>query len=315
MAWFSFASLACSRSVLVIVLTELSVMADVRPSNIASTLSVGVTEVAGSRVLTRFGGVVNVLRWVSWLPNATYDAFSLAARTALITLEYNGSLGVKKLTMTEKRLTMLVSGVKGSESIFLYVKRMPRAWRDQFWRVVAPYLMDSYQRWKFGAPGRSRRDSIDATSIVSPVGMQYPPTSGNTLGMRVIHEASLGSLISRPRRSGPGGITGAPSAAAGASSVTGSDAEMAMLRMVGMLLTAAIVIHCVLMSRIWIVTGQITFIVSPREPAKTASVPFAVGKGHERTAREAGPVGFSIKNAIWLTNPLSQRLARRVSAG
>ena len=28
---------------------------------------------------------------------------------------------------------------------------------------------------------------------------------------------------------------------------------------------------------------------------------FAVGKGHERTAREAGPVGFSIKNAIWLT--------------
>ena len=36
-------------------------------------------------------------------------------------------------------------------------------------------------------------------------------------------------LISRPRRSGSGGITEAPSAAAGASSATGTDAEMARL--------------------------------------------------------------------------------------
>lgn len=195
---------------------------------------------------------------------------------------------------------------------------MSRAWSDQFWRVVAPYLMDSYQRWnssKSGAPGRSRSVSIDATSIISPVGMLYPPARGKTFGNRVMHGASLGSLISRPKRSGPGGITGAPSAAAGASSAIGSDADMAMLRTVGVLLTAAIVMHCPLMSRIRIVTGQMTSIVSPREPAKTASVPFAVGKGQERTAREAGPVGFSIKNAIWLTSPLSQRLARRVSAG
>ena len=130
-----------------------------------------------------------------------------------------------------------------------------------------------------------------------------------------MHGASLGSLISRPRRSVPGGNTGAPSTAAGASSATGLDAEMAVLRTVGVLFTAAMVMHCPLMSRIRIVTGQMTSIVSPTEPAKTASVPFAVGKGHERTAREADPGGFSIKNAIWLTNPLWQRLARRVSAG
>ena len=179
------------------------------------------------------------------------------------------------------------------------MKMVSRACRDQFWRVAAPYLIASYQRWnssKFGASGRSRRDSIDATSIVSPGGMQYPPASGNTFGRRVMHEASLGSLILRPRRSGPGGITGAPLAAAGASSATGSDAEMARLRMVGMLLAAAIVIHCPLMSRIRIVTGQMTSIVSPRERAKrTASVPFAVGKGHKRTASGAGPVGFPSK--------------------
>ena len=167
-------------------------MADVRPSNIASTLSVGVIDVVDSRILSLVGGVVKVLRWVSWLPNATYDAFSLAARTALVTLEYHGLLGVKRLTMTVKRLTMLVSGVKDSESSLSNVNRMSRAWSDQFWRVVAPYLMDSYQRWnssKFGAPGRLRRDLIDATSIVSPVEMQYPPASGKTLGRMVIHGA------------------------------------------------------------------------------------------------------------------------------
>ena len=169
---------------LVIVLAELSVMADVSPSKIASTLSVGVTEFAASRILFRVGGVLKVLRWVSWLPNATY-AFSLAASTALVTLEYNGSLGAKKLTMTVNRLTILVSGVKGSESSFSYVNRVSRAWSDQFWRVVAPYLMDLYQRWnssKAGAPGRSQRESIDATSIISPVGMLYPPARGKRLG-------------------------------------------------------------------------------------------------------------------------------------
>ena len=101
---------------MLLVLAELSVMADVSPSSVASTLSVGVIDVADSRIRSLVGAVVNVLRWVSRLLNATY-AFSLAARTALVTtLEYNGSLGVKKLTMTVKRLTTLIFEVKGSES-------------------------------------------------------------------------------------------------------------------------------------------------------------------------------------------------------
>ncbi len=48
----------------------------------------------------------------------------------------------------------------------------------------------------------------------------------------------------------------------------------------------------------WMVIGQITSIASPRDPAKTASVPFAVWKGHERIAKVAGPFGTSMRNAI-----------------
>ncbi len=59
----------------------------------------------------------------------------------------------------------------------------------------------------------------------------------------------------------------------------------------------------------------VSSMASPREPAKTASVPFAVGKGQERIASVAGPFGTSMRKAIWLTSPLSQRLARRGSAG
>ena len=154
-----------------------------------------------------------------------------------------------------------------------------------------------------------------ATSIILPVGIQYPPASGKILGRSAMHGVSVGSLISRPRRSGPGGSAIVPSSGVGASSFSGSDVEMAMLSIVGMLLTDAIVIHCPLTSRMRIVTGQIISMASPRDPAKTASVPFAVGKGQERTDKMAGPLGTSIRKAIWLTRPLSQRLARRVSAG
>jgi hypothetical protein len=95
----------------------------------------------------------------------------------------------------------------------------------------------------------------------------------------------------------------------------GSEAEIAMLRRVGRLFTAATVMHCPLTSLMRIVIGQMISIASPREPAKTASVPLAVGNGQERTARVGDPFGTSIRKAIWLTRPLSQRLARRASAG
>ncbi len=131
-----------------------------------------------------------------------------------------------------------------------------------------------------------------------------------------MHGASFGSLISRRKRSGPGGSAIVPSSGAGASSISGSDAEMARLRVVGIPFTAAIVMTCPLTSRMRIVTGHITSsIASPRDPAKTASVPFAVGKGRDRTAKVAGPFGTSMRKAIWLTSPLSQRFARRASAG
>ena len=62
-------------------------------------------------------------------------------------------------------------------------------------------------------------------------------------------------------------------------------------------------------------TGQIKSIASPSDPARTASVPFAVGKGQGRTAKVAGPFGTSIiRKAIWLSSPLSEMLMRRVSA-
>lgn len=113
---------------LVIVLDEFSVMVEVRPRRIASTLLVGVMAAAVSDLSGKcFGGVVNATRRVSLLPYTMY-ALSLAARTLLVTFRYNGSFGVRKLTVTVKRLTMLVSGVKTSESRLAYVKRVSRAW-------------------------------------------------------------------------------------------------------------------------------------------------------------------------------------------
>ena len=75
-----------------------------------------------------------------------------------------------------------------------------------------------------------------------------------------MHGVSVGSLISRQRRSGPVGSAIVPSFGAGASSFNGSDDEMTRLRMVGMLLTDAMVMHCPLASRMRIATGQITSI-------------------------------------------------------
>ena len=45
-----------------------------------------------------------------------------------MTLRYKGSFGVRKLTVTVKRLMMSVSGVNASVSRFAYVKRVARAW-------------------------------------------------------------------------------------------------------------------------------------------------------------------------------------------
>ena len=54
---------------LVIVLDEFSVMAEVRPSRMASTVLVGVMAVVGSALSGEcFGGVVNSTRRVSLLP-------------------------------------------------------------------------------------------------------------------------------------------------------------------------------------------------------------------------------------------------------
>ena len=48
-----------------------------------------------------------------------------------MTLRYKGSFGVKKLTVTVKRLTMLVSGVNASSVLrFAYMKRVSRAWME-----------------------------------------------------------------------------------------------------------------------------------------------------------------------------------------
>ena len=101
----------------------------------------------------------------------------------------------------------------------------------------------------------------------------------------------------------------------GASSAIGSVAEIARLRIVGVLLIEAIVMTCPLTSRIRIVTGQKMSMESPREPAKTASVPLVVGNGEERTASWAERPGTSMKNTIWLTSLLLQRWANLASAG
>ena len=75
-------------------------MAEVKPRRMASKLLVGVMAVAVSNLSGRFfGGVVNATWRVSLLPYTMYG-LSLAARTLLVTLRYNGSFGVRKLTVT-----------------------------------------------------------------------------------------------------------------------------------------------------------------------------------------------------------------------
>ena len=91
--------------------------------------------------------------------------------------------------------------------------------------------------------------------------------------------------------------------------------EMARLSRVGVVVTDAIAMTCPLTSRIRMVTGYRMSMKSPREPAKTASVPLVVGNGDERTASWAERPGTSMMNVIWLTSLLLQRWARRASAG
>ena len=67
--------------------------------------------------------------------------------------------------------------------------------------------------------------------------------------------------------------------------------------------------------RMRIVNGQMMSMLSPRVPAKIASVPSAVGNGHERTAKDGVTFGTWKRNAIWLTIVDSQILARRVVLG
>ena len=126
----------------------------------------------------------------------------------------------------------------------------------------------------------------------------------------------LGSLMSnKPRRSGPGGSAKVPSTGYGPSSRSGSVFEVGRLNRIGLRLADASVMHCPLTSLIQIVTGQMISVESPREPAKTASVPRAVGKGHNSTASFGEDPGTSRTNAILLTRPELQRLARRIASG
>ena len=101
----------------------------------------------------------------------------------------------------------------------------------------------------------------------------------------------------------------------GPSSRSGSVPKVGRLNRIGFRLADPRVIHCPLTSLIRIVTGQMMSIESPREPAKTASVPHAVGKGQDSTASFGENPGTSRRNAIWLTRPESQRLARRIASG
>ena len=114
--------------------------------------------------------------------------------------------------------------------------------------------------------------------------------------------------MSKPRRSGPGGGAKAPSSVgSGATSVKGSEVEIARVKRRGSrLVLARVLIHWPLTSRILMVTGQMMSVASPREPAKTASAPRAVENGQERTERCGDDPGTSTKKAIWLTRPKSR---------
>ncbi len=153
------------------------------------------------------------------------------------------------------------------------------------------------------------------TVSCAPVGIPCPPVRGNTFGMAVMHCVAVGSVMLRPMRSGPGESATVPSSESGPSSVMGSEFEVAMLSRVGWVFDAATVMQYPLMSRILMVIGHMMSIASPRVPAKTASVPMAVGKGQLRTASIGLAPGTSSKKATWLTRPDSQMLAMRVMSG
>jgi hypothetical protein len=101
------------------------------------------------------------------------------------------------------------------------------------------------------------------------------------------------------------------------SSKSGSAPELGRLNRIGFCFVDASLMHCPLTSLIRIATGQMISIELPREPAKTTSVPRAIGKGQYRTASFGQDPGTSRKNTIWLTRrPESQRLlARRKASG
>ena len=143
-----------------------------------------------------------------------------------------------------------------------------------------------------------RIDSVVVTLIGAPVGILCPPVRRKTLGNAAKHGIALGSVMSRPIRSGPGGSATVPSSGSSPSSVIGSELDVAMLRSVGLVLDAATVMQYPLMSRILMVTGQIKSVLSPRVPAKTASVPETVGNGLERTAKVGLAPGMSRKKAV-----------------
>ena len=139
--------------------------------------------------------------------------------------------------------------------------------------------------------------------------------------MRIKHGLSSGSTTSIWIRSGPGWSASVPSSGGGPSSAMGLLVEIARLSLVGITSVGDTVMTVPLASRILIVTGQMISILSPRDPAKTASFvfPVTVGNGQLITARVAldglsGLVG-STRMANCLVRPESQRLARRDVSG
>ena len=134
--------------------------------------------------------------------------------------------------------------------------------------------------------------------------------------MAAIQGGASGLVMSGPMRSGPGGSATASPSGSGPSSLSGSEADIAiMLRRVGWAVELKTVMQEPLTSRMLIVTGQMMSILSPRIPAKMALVPSAVGNGHERTATVGVAFETWRRNAIWLTRVDSQSLARRVTSG
>ena len=133
--------------------------------------------------------------------------------------------------------------------------------------------------------------------------------------MATMHGVAVGSVMLSPMRLGPAGSATVSPSGSMPSPVTGSKVEVGRLRRVALAFVPRTVMQYPLTSRMQMVTGQMMSMLSPRDPAKIASVPLAVGNGQERTAKVGLAPGTLRRNAIWLTRVDSQSLASLVVSG